>query len=318
MLGLGAGALLAACGRLGAEQSPLPGGNLTLDPTATPDAAIKPPATATPGATATLDATATPNPTATRRPDVLTPFETVTGYVNYYEFSLNGELAAQLGQSLRVRPWTVAVGGMVHKPKVFDIEDILKFEQEERIYRMRCVEGWSMVIPWLGFPLSRLLKEVEPLGAAQYVRFQTLADPEQMPELAQMNFPWPYVEGLRLDEAMPDLTLLATGLYGGALLGQNGAPLRLVVPWKYGFKSLKSIVRIDLVEALPTTFWMAAGPREYGFWANVNPEVPHRRWSQATERRMGESGRIPTLLFNGYAEEVMHLYPDLTNREWFF
>lgn len=297
MLGIGAAALLSACGRLGAEETPP---SAEADPITAPGAA------------------STPRPAPTRGADNWTPFETITGYTNYYEFSLNKEGPTELAKNLRVRPWTVEVGGLVRSPKVFDIEDLLKFEQEERTYRMRCVEGWSMVIPWLGFPLARLLQEVEPLSPAQYVRFETLADAEQMPEVAQMSFPWPYVEGLRLDEAMHDLTLLATGLYGESLHPQNGAPLRLVVPWKYGFKSIKSIVRIDLVEELPTSLWMAAGPREYGFWANVNPDVPHPRWSQATERRIGEAKRIPTLLFNGYAEEVAQLYLDLTKREWFF
>ncbi|MDX9954107.1 MAG: protein-methionine-sulfoxide reductase catalytic subunit MsrP, partial [Anaerolineae bacterium] len=237
MLGLGAAALLAACGRL-------------------PDA---PEATVIPEDVVTPEVLSTPRPTPTPKPDIKTAFDAVTGYVNYYEFSLDKEAAAVLAdESLQISPWTVTVGGLVNKPRVFDIEELLKFEQEERVYRMRCVEGWSMVIPWLGFPLSRLLKEVEPLSNAKYVRFQTLADPDQMPGLADMTFPWPYIEGLRLDEAMHDLTLIATGLYGWSLRPSNGAPLRLVVPWKYGFKSLKSIVRIDLVEEQPTTFWMAA------------------------------------------------------------
>lgn len=310
MLGLGAAALLTACGRL-AETPELPAEEL--------DSPTMPDATTLPEGTASPEPLSAPRPTPTVKPDVKTAFDAVTGYVNYYEFSLDKEAAAVLAdESLQVSPWTVTVGGLVNKPRVFDIEELLKFEQEERVYRMRCVEGWSMVIPWLGFPLSRLLEEVEPLSNAKYVRFQTLADPDQMPGLAEMTFPWPYIEGLRLDEAMHDLTLIATGLYGWSLRPSNGAPLRLVVPWKYGFKSLKSIVRIDLVEEQPTTFWMASGAGEYGFWANVNPEVPHRRWSQATERRIGETRRIPTLLFNGYAEEVADLYPDLTNRDWFF
>lgn len=212
----------------------------------------------------------------------------------------------------------VEVGGLVHKPQTFDVDDLLKFDQEERIYRLRCVEAWSMVIPWLGFPLARLLEEVEPTSQARYVRFETLYDPAQMVGQKSTAFPWPYVEGLRLDEAMHDLTILATGLYGEFLLPQNGAPVRLVVPWKYGFKSIKSIVKIDLVEEMPTSLWMAAGPTEYGFWANVNPEVPHPRWSQATERRIGENKRSETLLFNGYAEEVAHLYPDLDRRDWYY
>jgi sulfoxide reductase catalytic subunit YedY len=212
----------------------------------------------------------------------------------------------------------VEVGGLVHKPQIFDLDDLLKFTQEERIYRLRCVEAWSMVVPWVGFPLARLLDEVEPMSKAKYVRFETLYDLEQMPGLKSPSYNWPYVEGLRVDEAMQDLTILATGLYGKPLPAQNGAPIRLVVPWKYGFKSIKSIVRIDLVEEMPTSLWMAAAPREYGFYANVNPQVDHPRWSQATERRIGESGRIQTMLFNGYADEVANLYPEPENREWYF
>jgi sulfoxide reductase catalytic subunit YedY len=181
-------------------------------------------------------------------------------------------------------------------------------EQEERIYRMRCVEGWSMVIPWTGFPLSKLLEIVQPTTDAKYVRFETLLDPEQMPGQKSGSFPWPYVEGLRLDEAMHDLTILATGLYGKFLTPQNGAPIRLVVPWKYGFKSIKSIVRIDLVSEMPTSLWMASSPNEYGFFANVNPNVPHPRWTQSSEQRIGQSGRIDTLMFNGYGDEVAGLY----------
>jgi sulfoxide reductase catalytic subunit YedY len=248
----------------------------------------------------------------------LTTFEAVTNYNNYYEFTTSKQDVARLAQDFRTSPWAVEVGGLVHKPRIFDLDDLLKFTQEERIYRLRCVEAWSMVIPWVGFPLAKLLNEVEPMSQAKYVRFETLADPAQMPGLKSPFYDWPYVEGLRIDEAMNDLAILATGLYGKALLPQNGAPVRLVVPWKYGFKSIKSIVRIDLVEEMPVSLWMAAAPREYGFYANVNPDVPHPRWSQATERRIGESQRIKTLLFNGYAEEVADLYPDLEKREWFY
>jgi sulfoxide reductase catalytic subunit YedY len=246
------------------------------------------------------------------------PFESVTGFNNFYEFTTQKDSVAQLSRDFATSPWTVEVGGLVGKPGVLDIDDLLGFPQEERIYRLRCVETWSMVIPWVGFPLAHLLERVEPLPQAQYLRFETLYDPEQMPGQKSASFPWPYVEGLRLDEAMNDLTLLATGLYGKALLPQNGAPLRLVVPWKYGFKSIKSIVKIDLVDEMPVSLWMAAAPEEYGFYANVNPDVPHPRWSQATEHRIGESGRIPTLLYNGYADEVAHMYqpPDL--REWYY
>jgi methionine sulfoxide reductase catalytic subunit len=212
-------------------------------------------------------------------------------------------------------PWQVEVGGLVGRPGVYDIDDLKQqFDPEERVYRLRCVEAWSMVIPWLGFPLHKLLQAVEPLSGAQYVRFETLYDPVQMPGQKSDWYEWPYVEGLRLDEAMHDLTLLATGLYGKDLLPQNGAPIRLVVPWKYGFKSIKSIVKIELVAEQPVSLWMAAAPEEYGFYANVNPKVSHPRWSQATERRLGESRRRKTLLFNGYEEQVAHLYEgmDLT------
>ena len=206
-------------------------------------------------------------------------------------------------------PWEVEVGGLVNNPGVYSANDFrTQFDQEERIYRLRCVEGWSMVIPWLGFPLSKLLQAVEPQSEAKYVRFETVYDPEKMPGQKSPWYEWPYVEGLRMDEAMNDLTILSTGLYGEELLPQNGAPIRLVVPWKYGFKSIKSIVKIDLVEEMPTSLWMAAAPQEYGFYANVNPEVAHPRWSQATERRIGELGRRKTLMFNGYGEQVAHLY----------
>jgi len=241
--------------------------------------------------------------------DSLTSFEGVTNYNNYYEFSLKKEEVAKKAQGFQSSPWDVSVGGLVNKPQVFGLEDLVgMFDQEERIYRLRCVEGWSMVIPWVGFPLKQLLAQVEPTAAAKYVRFETLLDPDQMPGQKNDWFGWPYVEGLRLDEAMNDLTLLATGLYGESLLPQNGAPIRLVVPWKYGFKSIKSIVKIDLVDEMPTSLWMAQAPNEYGFYANVNPEVPHPRWTQSNERRIGELGRRDTLMFNGYAEQVAHLY----------
>ncbi|MGQ9599172.1 MAG: protein-methionine-sulfoxide reductase catalytic subunit MsrP [Anaerolineae bacterium] len=248
----------------------------------------------------------------------LTPWEVVTQYTNFYEFTTSKRGVVRLARDFRTTPWTVEVGGLVAQPRTFGLEDLYQFEQEERIYRLRCVEGWSMVIPWVGFPLARLLKKVGPLSQARYVRFETLYDPEQMPGQKSSFYQWPYVEGLRLDEAMHDLTILATGLYGRPLLPQNGAPLRLVVPWKYGFKSIKSIVRIDLVEEQPVSLWMTAVPEEYGFYANVNPQVPHPRWSQASERRIGEDRRIPTMLFNGYADEVAHLYQPLDRREWYY
>ena len=241
--------------------------------------------------------------------DPLTDFESVTGYNNFYEFTTDKEGVARLAKDFKTRPWTVEVGGLVSKPRTFGIEDLMKeFPSQERVYRLRCVEAWSMVIPWMGFPLKSLLEAVEPTGDAKYVRFETLMDEQQFPGQRSRWYQWPYVEGLRLDEAMHDLTLLSTGLYGKDLLPQNGAPLRLVVPWKYGFKSIKSIVRIDLVDKQPTSLWMAAAPNEYGFYANVNPTVSHPRWSQASERRIGERGRRETLMFNGYEEEVASLY----------
>jgi sulfoxide reductase catalytic subunit YedY len=241
--------------------------------------------------------------------DKLTDYDSVVGYNNYYEFTTDKEGVADLAKNFKTTPWTVAVGGMVNKPQTFAIEDILKqFPQEERIYRHRCVEGWSMVIPWTGFPLAKLLQQVEPTSQAKYVRFETVMRPEEMPGQSSGYYSWPYVEGLRLDEAMNDLALLVTGVYGKPALPQSGAPLRLSVPWKYGFKSIKAIVKIDLVDQPPTSLWMNAAPNEYGFYANVNPDVPHPRWSQSTERRIGEFSRRKTLPFNGYADKVAHLY----------
>jgi sulfoxide reductase catalytic subunit YedY len=249
-------------------------------------------------------------------PDARTPLETIAGYNNYYEFSTDKEAVARLAKGFKPSPWTVTVGGLVNNPTTYGFEDLLtKFPQEERVYRLRCVEGWSMVIPWQGFPLARLLAEVEPTSRAKYVRFETVLRPEEMPGQKNRAYPWPYIEGLRLDEAMNDLALLVTGLYGQTLPAQNGAPLRLAVPWKYGFKSVKSIVKIDLVETQPTSLWMTMAPHEYGFYANVNPEVPHPRWSQATERRIGELRRRRTLPFNGYAEQVASLYAGMDLRK---
>ena len=218
-------------------------------------------------------------------------------------------LSRDEAQAFSLAPWTVEVGGLVNNPKTFGIEDLLKlFPQEERIYRLRCVEAWSMVIPWTGFTLASLLEMVEPTSDAKYVRFETVFRPEEMPGQKSPFYPWPYQEGLRLDEAMNDLTLLATGLYGEPNVAQNGAPIRLVVPWKYGFKSIKSIVKIELVSEEPSTLWSNIASNEYGFYANVNPDVDHPRWSQASERRIGELNRRPTLPFNGYGEQVAHLY----------
>ena len=238
----------------------------------------------------------------------LTPFEAITNYNNFYEFDTSKDGVASAAQGFVTKPWQVSVGGLVNKPRVFDLDELLKFPLEERVYRLRCVEGWSMVIPWIGFPLSKLLEKVEPASQARYVAFQTLFDPNRMPNQRTGVLQWPYVEGLRLDEAMHPLTILATGLYGEVLPPQDGAPIRLVVPWKYGFKSIKSVVKITLVADEPPTTWNIESPDEYGFYSNVNPNVPHPRWSQATERRIGEYGRRNTLLFNGYGEQVAHLY----------
>ena len=241
----------------------------------------------------------------------------ITTYNNYYEFTTDKEAVAPMSKGYQTDPWKIEVGGLVNKPGVYDLDDLTKFQQQERILRMRCVEAWSMVIPWDGFPLAALLKQVEPTSQAKYVRFETIYDPDKMPGQHSNWYEWPYIEGLRLDEAMHDLTFMATGLYGESLPIQNGAPLRLVVPWKYGFKSIKSIVKIDLVEEQPTSLWMAAGPHEYGFYANVNPEVQHPRWSQRSERLIGELRRRETLPFNGYGEQVAHLYDGMDLRKFF-
>ncbi len=232
----------------------------------------------------------------------------ITSYNNYYEFGTGKDEPAQYAGRLKTRPWAVGVGGEAGKPRSFSIEELLKFPLEERIYRLRCVEGWSMVIPWVGFPLASLLKQVDPTSRAKYVAFETALRPGEMPGVARRVLDWPYREGLRIDEAMHPLTILAVGLYGEALPGQNGAPVRLVVPWKYGFKSIKSISRITLLEKQPPTSWNMAAPNEYGFYSNVNPAVDHPRWSQASERRIGEFLKRKTLPFNGYADQVAGLY----------
>jgi sulfoxide reductase catalytic subunit YedY len=244
-------------------------------------------------------------------------FEEITNYNNFYEFSTDKRAVAAEAERLVTRPWTVEVGGLVQKPTTFDIEQLLKFDQEERIYRFRCVEAWSMVIPWVGFPLRSLLERVEPLGTAKYVAFETLYDSRQMQSAFSAGIDFPYVEGLRLDEAMHPLTILATGLYGKLMPNQNGAPVRLVVPWKYGFKSIKSIVKITLTDCEPPTTWNLAEPDEYGFYSNVNPDVNHPRWSQSTERRIGELGRRDTLMFNGYADEVAGMYAGMDLQKFF-
>jgi sulfoxide reductase catalytic subunit YedY len=244
-----------------------------------------------------------------------TSFENISHYNNFYEFSTDKEGVAAASANFQTKGWQVSVEGLVRKPKVFDLDDLLKISPpEERIYRMRCVEGWSMVIPWAGFSLSKLLDVVEPTSDAKFVAFETLLDPKRMPGQRSDVLDWPYVEGLRMDEALHPLTLLASGIYGNALPPQDGAPIRLVTPWKYGFKGIKSIVKIKLVATQPPTTWNLAAPNEYGFYANVNPQVDHPRWSQATEQRIGESGRRPTLMFNGYAEQVGHLYAGLDLR----
>ena len=241
--------------------------------------------------------------------EALTPLDTVTHYNNFYEFGLAKEAPGQNAGTLRTRPWTIKIDGLVGKPGTVDIDQLIRrFPLEERVYRMRCVEGWSMVIPWVGFPLGALLRQVEPLGSAKYVAFETLLDPRQMPGQRSSVLRWPYVEGLRLDEALHPLTLLAVGLYGEVLPNQNGAPIRLVVPWKYGFKSIKSIVRIRLTDRRPPTSWNISAPEEYGFFANVNPMVDHPRWSQRRERRIGDWLPRKTLPFNGYGDEVSGLY----------
>ncbi|PYP89271.1 MAG: protein-methionine-sulfoxide reductase catalytic subunit MsrP [Blastocatellia bacterium AA13] len=239
----------------------------------------------------------------------LTSLQDITHYNNFYEFSTSKGAVAGKAAGFVTRPWTVAVEGLVGKPRIFDIDDLMKIApSEERIYRLRCVEGWSMVIPWLGFSLAKLLDQVQPTSAAKYVEFVTLQDPSRMPNQNTDVLDWPYIEGLRLDEAMHPLATLATGLYGEMLPPQNGAPIRLVVPWKYGFKSIKSIVKIRLVDYQPSTTWNIYAPREYGFYSNVNPKVNHPRWSQAKERRIGEFGLRDTLPFNGYGDEAARLY----------
>jgi sulfoxide reductase catalytic subunit YedY len=259
-----------------------------------------------------------PSPGPFKLDETLTPKEAVTTYNNFYEFGVNKEDPSQNSGSFKPMPWTVKVEGLVGKPREFGLDEIMKMKLEDRTYRMRCVEGWSMVIPWIGFPLSALLDQVEPLGSAKYVAFETVVRPEEMPGQSGLfqALPWPYIEGLRLDEARHPLSILAVGLYGETLPNQNGAPIRLVVPWKYGFKSIKSIVKIKLVEEQPETTWKNSNAREYGFYSNVNPAVDHPRWSQATEQRIGEGGffgtkRVDTLPFNGYGDEVASLYAGL-------
>ena len=255
--------------------------------------------------------------------DRLTRYADATSYNNFYEFGTDKSDPAAHAHAMKTRPWTVSVEGLVNKPRQYGLDDLLKLAPlEERVYRLRCVEGWSMVIPWVGYSLSALIRQVEPQGSAKYVAFETLADPKTMPGLRSRVLLWPYVEGLRMDEAQHPLTMLALGMYGEVLPNQNGAPVRLVVPWKYGFKSGKSLVRIRFVEKQPNTAWNVAAPQEYGFYSNVNPDVAHPRWSQATERRIGEEGgllakRRKTELFNGYAEQVAALYAGMDLRRFY-
>jgi len=250
--------------------------------------------------------------------DPLTSYDDVISYNNFYEFTTDKEGVERLAKNFQTSPWEIQIGGLVENPGTISIDEIRRrYPTEERIYRMRCVEGWSMVIPWQGFPLAALLEDVKPSSNAKYVRFESIYDPKELPGQKNKYFPWPYVEGLRLDEAYHDLTILATGLYGKDLLSQNGAPVRLVVPWKYGFKSIKSITKIDLVSEMPVSLWMESAPNEYGFYANVNPAVDHPRWSQATERRIGEISRQASQLFNGYEQEVKNLYEGMDLRKHF-
>ncbi len=261
-------------------------------------------------------ANVTPGPYGTT--EAKTPYETVTTYNNFYEFGTDKSSPSQLAGTLKPRPWTVKVDGECDRPADYDVDDLLKpHALEERVYRMRCVEGWSMVIPWVGVPLGEVLKRFGPTSRAKFVEFTTLYDTRQMPGQRYTVLAWPYVEGLRLDEAMHPLTILAVGLYGVALPNQNGAPLRLVVPWKYGFKGIKSIVRIRFVEQQPVNSWQRQNSTEYGFYSNVNPEVDHPRWSQATERRLGEFFKRKTLMFNGYGDQVAGLYAGMDLRKNF-
>jgi sulfoxide reductase catalytic subunit YedY len=245
-----------------------------------------------------------------------TPYNAVTSYNNYYEFGVDKDSPAAKARNFKTSPWTIRVDGEVAKEKTIDFDALMKLAPlEERVYRLRCVEGWSMVVPWIGFPLSALIKAAEPTSKAKYVQMETYFNLKQMPEARFAGLPFPYVEALRMDEAMHPLTILSVGLYGETLPNQNGAPVRLVVPWKYGFKSVKSIARIRFTEKQPATTWTIANPREYGFYANVNPEVDHPRWSQARERRLGEFGKRETLKFNGYADQVASLYSGLDLRK---
>jgi sulfoxide reductase catalytic subunit YedY len=295
-----AAALLAACqGSPAPATATIPAGEVTPTPTRIP-------VTPLPPLSAQEDELGDP----------LTAYSDITNYNNYYEFTTDKAGVNPRSKNFKAYPWQVAVGGLVQNPKTYDIDDLLnRFGQEERVYRLRCVEAWSMVIPWDGFELNKVLKEVDPMTSAKFVSFQTLFDTSQMPNEKDNSYPWPYTEGLRLDEAMHPLTILGTGLYGKPLPPEDGAPIRVVVPWKYGFKSIKAIIKIDLVEQQPATMWNTIAPNEYGFYSNVNPQVDHPRWSQKTERRIGTSDRIPTLMFNGYGDQVASLYTGMDLRK---
>ncbi len=286
---IGAG-LLAACGQSAASQPAATGGTAPAQPSALYGSGTK-----------------------DEIGDAANSFEQISTYNNYYEFSTNKEAVHTLATGFKTDPWTISVDGLVTKPQTFAIEDLRKqFGEEERVYRLRCVEGWSMVIPWLGFPLAKLLAASEPKAEAKYVRFESVSRPEEMPGQNDIfAYSWPYVEALRLDEAMNELALMVTGMYGKPLPTQNGAPLRLALPWKYGFKSAKALVKITLTADQPKTFWTSANASEYGFYGNVNPDVPHPRWTQSSERRIGELSRRRTLKFNGYERSVAALYKDL-------
>ncbi len=266
---------------------------------------------------ADVDGLAEPPLVAGPNGEMSSSFEAITHYNNFYEFTTDKSGVAGKAKDWKPAPWKLVVDGLVEKSQTFNMEDLLKLEIEERIYRFRCVEGWSMVIPWQGFSLAHLLKKVEPQSAAKYVAFTSYYDGNEMQSPVSAGIDFPYVEGLRLDEAMHPLTIMATGIYGNPLLNQNGAPVRLVVPWKYGFKSIKSVVKISLTDKIPPTTWNLANPNEYGFYSNVNPQVDHPRWSQAQERRIGDVNLRKTFMFNGYEDEVSSLYAGMNLRENF-
>jgi methionine sulfoxide reductase catalytic subunit len=260
----------------------------------------------------------TPDDNPFKTSEAQTPYNDITNYNNFYEFGTDKYSPGKTAGALKTRPWSVKVEGEIRKPKTYDVDELVKLSPpEDRIYRLRCVEGWSMVIPWVGFPLNALIKQVEPTSKAKFIEFTTLLDPKQMWGQRSGVLDWPYVEGLRMDEAMHPLAILCHGLYGKPLPNQDGAPIRLVVPWKYGFKSIKSIVKIRFVESQPTSTWTKSAPSEYGFYSNVNPNVNHPRWSQATERRIGEIRKRPTLMFNGYADQVQSLYNGMDLKKYY-